>query len=100
MWFASKKKNRRILFAPGLKDSDIGITRIDLFYQICFAGFSSVYMPFHFNMLQVLGLLISRGVFRVFLFSAHQPCMTRVLIFPIFTDTPEYISHVGLMSKI
>jgi len=91
MWFASKKENRRILFVPGLKDSDMGITRIDLFYQICFAGFSGVSYtcPFHFNMLQVLGLRISRGVFQVFLLSAHQPCMTRVLIFPIFMDTPE-----------
>ena len=49
MWFASKKENRRILFVLGLKDSDIGITRIDLFYQICFTGFSAVYMPFSFQ---------------------------------------------------
>jgi len=31
-----------------------------------------------------------QGVFQLFLYSACQPRMTRVLIFPIFMDTPEY----------
>ena len=45
---------------------------------------------FHFNILRVLALLITRGVFQVLLLSAHPPYMTGILIFPIFMDTPEY----------
>lgn len=32
-----------------------------------------------------------KGSFPILLTSAHQFHMTRVVIFPIFTDTPEYM---------
>ena len=38
---------------------------------------------------------IPRGVFKVLLLSAHQPCTTRVLIFPIFMGAPEYLKLLG-----
>jgi len=31
-----QEKNRRILFVPGLNDSEIVIIKIDIFYQNCF----------------------------------------------------------------
>ena len=48
---------------------------------------------FHFNILQVLGLLICKGVFQLLLNSARRPLMARILIFPIFMIIPEYDGH-------